>query len=134
MTRSMIFLAMLSVPLLTTSSYAQSALTADQCQPLTAENTAACCSASNWRDLVVPGSQASCGRSDEVNTQQQTDDGAVGSVTTPGEGGVGTTPPDGGDAAADTGGNPGNSEGVGQAGEKGMDGESPSTGTKGNSN
>ena len=133
MTKSMIFLALLSVPFLTTGSSAQTALTADQCRPLTAENTAECCSAPNWRDIILPGSQATCGQSGEGAIQQQTGEDAVGSVTTPGDGEGGTTP-DGGGTAGDTGGNPGNSQGVGQAGEKGMDGESPSTGTKGNSN
>ena len=125
----MITLAMLSIPALTGVSYAQTNLTVDSCQPLTAENKKACCNASNWRDIILPEAQASCTPGSEKNTQQQLNDDTVGSVTTPAETGSVSQPATG---SAD--GNPGNSDTVGQSGEKGMNNESPSTGTKGNSN
>lgn len=88
--KTMILLAMVFVPALTGMSFAQTTLTVESCQPLTAENSAACCSAPNWRDITLPEAQAFCARSTDQNTQQQLDDDAVGSVTTPPAGTVST--------------------------------------------
>lgn len=129
----LVLLSMLTVPAVSTAAQAHAALTAERCQPLTSENAAACCSASNWRDIILPESQMSCASANGSSTQKETDVDAVGSVTRPNDGGD-TTPTGSGSSGDNTAGNPGNTDTVGQSGEKGMDGESPSTGTKGNSN
>lgn len=126
---NLILLSLLLIPAAASLSFAQTALTADSCRTLTAENTAACCNAPNWRDIVSSDAQASCASDNEQKVQQPSDNETVGSVTSPAEAGGTTTP-----AAAATGGNPGNSSPVGESGEKGMNSESPSTGTKGSSN
>jgi hypothetical protein len=125
-------LAVLVLPLFGGGLQAQTMLP-EACQPLTDANRDACCSALNWRAIILPEAQGSCDRGDDQNVQQQPVDDAVGSVTTPSDTDGDTT---GGTPSTDTtaGGNPGNDEGVGNAGEKGMNDESPSTGTEGNSN
>ena len=130
--------AALTLPVFTGASQSQT-LTADSCQPLTDQNRAACCSAPNWRDIILPESHATCEESGQ--NLQQPADGAVGSTTPSADDTVGsTTPPAGSTEGPDTGdsttaeGNPGNTAPTGQAGEKDMNNESPSTGTKGTSN
>ncbi|MFN4140202.1 hypothetical protein [Aestuariivirga sp.] len=138
MKHPMIAVVLLALPVLTTGSQAQD-VTAEQCQPLSEQNRAQCCNAPNWRDIVLPEFQGMCSN-DNTSTQQQSTDDAVGSVTSPDDDGNGLPgTPDGGgtDSGGGTGsaqGNPGNSNAVGNAGEKGMDNESPSSGTEGNSN
>lgn len=127
----LVLLSMMTVPALSIAAQAHAPLAAERCQPLTSENAAACCSASNWRDIILPESQMSCASANGSSTQTEADVDAVGSVTRPSDAGD-TTPPGG--PSGNTAANPGNADSVGQSGEKGMDGESPSTGTKGNSN
>ena len=121
---------LVSLPL-SASVNAAEAVTAATCQPLTATNMEACCAAKEWREIVLPGDVRFC---PPLNSSD-TDSGRVGAALASNPGSDPATDP-----AIDPGttgtidGNPGNDKAVGGAGEKGMDTESPSTGTEGNSN
>jgi hypothetical protein len=136
MKRLALALFALTLPLLSGATQAET-LTSAACQPLTDANRVECCSAANWRDIILPEALSSCDRSGTQNVQQPTDD-AVGSVTTTDGTNTDTNnnTDTNTDTATDTGGNnPGNTSPVGGAGEKGMNTESPNpTGTQGNSN
>jgi hypothetical protein len=123
------------------SSSANEALSAEACQPLTKSNLEACCSAENWRDLILRNDTAFC-----PPLSAKDDSGRLGEKLANAPD-VDASVPDGVDVPDDvdiddpdqpvtTGGigNPGNGEQVGQAGEKGMNNENPSTGTRGKSN
>jgi hypothetical protein len=133
-------IALSTFGIVTTLSSAQAQeLSADACRPLTDSNRTQCCSASNWKDVVLPNEQVSCAQSNKQGDKnQQTPGDTTGSITSPSttdDGGGTTTPGGGGEPAAQSGGaNPGNDNDVGGAGEKGMNTESPSSGTRGNSN
>ena len=110
------------------SGNAAEAVTAATCQPLTATNMEACCAAKEWREIILPGDVRFC----PPLNPSDTDSGRLGAALASNPGTDPVTDP-----AIDpgtTGSNPGNDSAVGGAGEKGMDSESPSTGTKGNSN
>lgn len=122
---------------------AQGPMSVFECRPLTRLNQFECCNAPNWRDIILPGSQARCGRGSGDLEQ----DDAVGSITPrdtappsgpPNGDPPGGDPPGGGPSASGPG-NPGNHKDVGKAGEKSMADEGvpddhPVYGTRGNSN
>ena len=133
----MLAVSLLALPALTAGADA-AGLMANDCRPLDQNNRSACCSAPNWRELILPEAQASCSTSQDNVAPAPAAEDMTGSVTpapgtvTPPESGGSVTPPDSGGTVTD--GNPGNTSPVGNSGEKGMDNESPASGTQGNSN
>jgi hypothetical protein len=116
-------------------AFAQAAMTAAACQPLSTANLEACCAAEDWREIILPGDIAFCpplsaGDSESGRLGQELADADNGGDPDPN----GVDP----DQTGSIDGNPGNTAEVGAAGEKGMDNESPATeattGTKGGSN
>jgi len=112
-------------------AFAQAAMTAEACQPLTAENLEACCEAENWRELILPGDVAFCPPLNAADTdsgrtaQPLASNGSEAPVN-------GSEPPANGSEAPA--GNPGNEAEVGGAGEQDKGAPGDPSGTKGSSN
>jgi hypothetical protein len=103
-------------------------LAAYMCQPLSSFNIDKCCSASNWRDIIVLESQHLC--------IERNDDKSVGTAlgNLPGGNGAPSDGNGGGGGVVGGPGNPGNDKSVGRAGEKdsqGMRNTADSVGTHG---
>lgn len=132
MKRTLIISALLgAAALVSTPVFAAESKTSATCQPLSSANLEACCAATEWRDIILPGEYRYC---PPLNSSDK-DSGRTGAAIAGNGTGNGTEVP--GTDPVNTGsisGNPGNAKGVGGAGEMGKDNESPSTGTQGDSN